>query len=249
MKRFYFLLIAAIFVNYSFAQNTGTLGILGEAKKKVTPDVAIIQINLSAKDKAENVSYKQLMEISNSTLNKLKSLGFKDEQIKITDFSISAQTQWIKNTSYKTWVASQSFTVKFPLDKQRVLETYENFLSDTVKGTSLSFDTECSDALKEKIQNELIEAAIDNAYARANIIAKKTGQTIAGIRTIQYKYSGNNDLSEEPRKIDITKFAVSNVVADSENKEGNNQLFSLFSVNEIEFNEEINISYNLKPVN
>lgn len=245
MKRFYFLLIAVIFINYAFAQNTSTLGILGEAKKKITPDVAIISINLSAKDKAESVSYKQLMDISNATLNKLKSLGFKDEQIKITDFSISSRIEWIKTTSYKTWVASQSFIVKFPLDKQRVLETYEKFLSDTVKGTSLSFDTECSEVLKEKIQNELIEAAIDNATARANLIAKKTAQTIAGIRSIQYKYSGNDDFD----RIEARYTAAPRIAIGYGMKRNSEEMSNLFSINEIEFSEVINISYNLKPAN
>lgn len=245
MKRLYTLFIAVIFMNGAFAQSISILSLSGEAKKKVTPDIAIIQINLSAKDKAENVSYKQLMDISSSTLNKLKSLGFKDDQIKITGFSISSQTQWIKTTSYKTWVASQSFIVKFPLDKQRVLETYERFLSDTVKGTSLSFDTECSDALKEKVQNELIQMAIDNAAARANLIAQKTGQTIAGIRTIQYKYSGNDDLD----RTEVTRFAAPRIVADMAFKSSSGDIANLFSINESEFSEEINISYSLKPMN
>lgn len=245
MKRFYFLLITVLFINCSFAQNISALGILGEAKKKVTPDVAVISIYLSAKDKAESVSYKQLTDISNATLNKLKSLGFKNEQIKITDFSISSRTEWVKTTSYKTWVASQSFIVKFPLDKQKLLDTYENFLSDTVKGTSLSFDMECSDVLKEKTQNELIEAAIDNANARANIIAKKTNQTITGIRTIQYKYSGNDDMD----RAEVVRFTPPRIVADYALKRNSEEMSNLFSIIEVEFSEVINISYNLKPAN
>ena len=62
---------------------------VGEAKKTVLPDKAIINLNISVVKNTESESFKNLNEISGLLLKRLKNEGFSDEQIKLNDFSIS----------------------------------------------------------------------------------------------------------------------------------------------------------------
>lgn len=241
MKKIYSLLIIIFFCSYSFSQTETKLSIIGEAKKKALPDVAIVDIKITAKDKLESESYKKLIEMSNDVLKRLKELGFNEGQIKLFDFSIETEYKQDKGLSTKVgYSTSQNYSVKFPLDKIKILKTYNALFEKESDGTSVSFSTEASDSLKEKMQNELIETAIDNARFKANIIAKKTGYLISGIYNIGYKYY----MDDYPEKVEITKFTSPKIVADYEPRE--EELSKLFSINEIEFNEEIKFIFLLK---
>jgi uncharacterized protein YggE len=92
MKNYYLLVILTVFSCYTYAQTATKLSIQGEAKKKVLPDISLIDITIVAKEKTEQDSYKKLLERSNDVLKKLHLLGFNDLQIKLNDFSIEPRS-------------------------------------------------------------------------------------------------------------------------------------------------------------
>ena len=259
MKRIYFLLIAVIFINYTFAQNASTLSILGEAKKMVTPDVAVIQINLSAKDKTQAGSYNNLVTKSNDVLTKLKQFGFDEKQIKLSQFSITPEYKYDNGSNNLVgYNGTQHFTVKFFMDKEKIFSIYEKLTDNSATSEiSVNLNIECSDELKSKTQNELIEAAIDDAKTKANIIARKANYTLGKILKIGYKYfnvdytDNINNLSEEPiskigRGLDdvvVVGYGISQNKAVI-GKYGTNA--EHFSINEIEFKEEVRIIYGIE---
>lgn len=237
MKNYYLLVILTVFSCYTYAQTATKLSIQGEAKKKVLPDISIIDITIVAKEKTEQDSYKKLIERSNDVLKKLHLLDFNDLQIKLNDFSIEPEYKRANGISVKIgFKASQNYSLRFPLDKLRILRVY-TALTEEKSDISLSFSTEVSDSLVEKIQNDLIGAAIDNAKFKANIIAEKINTSISGILNIAYKYEG----IEEPEKIEITKFTAPKFVKDEDLKE--EDVNKLFSINETEFSETINFIF------
>ena len=230
MKNYCLLLVLTFISYYNYAQTDSKLSIQGEAKKKVLPDISVIDITIIAKEPSEQASFKKLTERFNVALKKLYQLGFNDTQIKLNNFSIEPEYKRKNGLSVKTgFIASQNYSLRFPLDKLKILKIY-TALTEDKSDISLSFSTEVSDSLMEKIKNELIGVAIDNAYFKANIIARKVNSHIKGILNIAYKYEGNN----EPENIDITKYAPPLIVHDVE---------KLFSINEIEFSETINFIF------
>ena len=72
----------------AFAQNTislQTISLLGEATKKVTPDVAMISFSITGKDKEENIALTKLNTQTQQVIDKLVNAGFTKEQLKIAD--------------------------------------------------------------------------------------------------------------------------------------------------------------------
>ncbi len=63
-----------LMVFISFAQNTSveqTISLLGEATKKVNPDVAMISFSITGKDKEENVALTKLNTQTQQVIDKL----------------------------------------------------------------------------------------------------------------------------------------------------------------------------------
>jgi len=239
MKRL--LLILCILSSIpSFGQENATLNILGQAKKRVMPDNAVISINLTSTQKSEQESLRGLNEISLQVMKTLKSQGFDKEQIKLTEFSISTSNVYKEKKKDLAYTSTQSFILKFPLDKDRILKLYGDLLLEKLQGVELSFTTEFSDSLMAKIQKELIVLAIADAQEKSELIASATHSRVKSVKVIGYKAATADYDYEVPAGI---KFVPPVLKADDE-VIGEN--LNYFTINEREFNEEITIAYMLE---
>jgi uncharacterized protein YggE len=163
------------------------LNIKGEARTTVTPDQALFQIHISVLKKTEEDSQTELVKSSNEVLKILKSEGFNDNQIKLTSYSIEEATTWDKNKPVKLgYRASQSFEVKFLLDKNRIVKIYKSLTGSTVENVTIDFETMCSDTLEERIKNDLIVKCLKDARVKSELITKTAGTHVKGIAEISY---------------------------------------------------------------
>ena len=232
MKKNILIAMLAIFTLQLSAQTSGTLNILGESKKMVLPDKAYLNVNISVSKPNESESFKKLNEISMIILKRLKSDGFTEDQIKLTDFSMNFVNWDSKKKPY--YQSNQSLSVKFPLDKERLFNIYNKLLKDSVLGVNVNFGTECSDELKTKIQDELIELAMNDAKRKANIITRAANATVTGISYISYKY-----IDDTPMPVYRPKAMSMRVMSDAAPDTQANYL----SISEQQFNEEIKVTY------
>lgn len=238
MKKVLFVLAALLCGSVSFAQNAGTLNVIGEAKKSVLPDKAIVSITINAQKQTEQESFKKLNEVSAIVLKRLKADGFTDDQVKLTNFSMNYINWEQKKKPY--YQASQSMDVKFKLDKERLFKIYNRLLADSVQGVQISFGTECSDELTKKVQEELIAMALDDAKAKAQIICKSSNCQLQSISNIGYKYY---EMPTAPIRSTM-RFVPPMIKADAE-VVSDSSLSQNLSINEQEFSEEIKVTYTI----
>lgn len=235
MKRQIIFIITLFIGHLTFAQQDATINITGHASKLVAPDKAIFSIHIRANKKTESESYKAMTDISNELLNRLKKEGFTESQIKLTDYSIQMEYDYSSDKAQKKgYTSSQNLIVKFPLDKRRVLTVYSNLTANEMEGVSINFGTECSDSLKNKVQDELIVLALNDAKEKATLIATTTDTKIKSIADVSYKVVSNNYSPVYSAK----NFSVRGIVSDEQQ-----QASDYFSINEIEFSEDVKVTY------
>lgn len=234
MKKQILLIITILISNSFFAQQEATINLVGHAYKRVTPDKAHFFIGIRASKKTEPESYKAMTLISNDVLNRLKKEGFKETDIKLTDYSVQMEYDYSSGKAKRIgYISSQNLTVKFPVDKRRILNLYDHLTSNEMEGVSINFSTECSDSLKSKIQNELIVLALNDAKEKANLIATTTDCKIKSVADVSYKIATNVVYPQEM----VRAYAMK-----ASNDMGT-QASDFFSINETEFSEEIKVTY------
>ncbi len=113
-------------------------------------------------------------------------MGFREEEIKTTSFTVS------KNRVYRDrdyidsgYVASQNIIVKFSYSQQLLQKIVTEF-SKNEQPINFSFDFELSEQLKQKVQNQIIEYAVNDANEKAQNIAKASKLKLIRINTITY---------------------------------------------------------------
>lgn len=230
-----FVLIVALFIScVTFAQQDATINITGQASKMVIPDKAIFSLHISANRKSEPESFKAMTEISNEVLNRLKKEGFTESQIKLADYSVQVEYDYSSGKPKKSgYISSQSLIVKFPIDKRKILSLYAKLTADEMEGLSISFGSECSDSLKAKIQNELIVLSLNDAKQKAELIAVTTETKIKSVADVSYKVF-TNPMYPPMMSSHFGSMKAENAVGPASD---------FFSLNEIEFTEEIKVTY------
>ena len=233
MKNVIFLLCVTLIGFSGFAQQDATINIVGHATKLITPDKAIFSINIRANRKTEPESFKAMTDMSDEILKRLKKEGFAELQIKLTDYSIQMEYDYSSGKPKKLgYISSESLIVKFPLDKRKILNVYSNLTDNDVEGVSINFGTECSDSLKNKVQNDLIVVALHDAKQKAELIASTTECKIKSVADVSYKLISNMPYPQPMN----TRYSMK---AES----GGAEASDYFSINEMEFDEEIKVTY------
>lgn len=240
MKKILFF-VAIAFSLSTIAQQNATINIVGNARKMITPDKAVFFINVRASRKTEPESYKAMTDISNEVLNRLKKEGFNESQIKLTDYSVQMEYDYSTGKARKTgYVSSQSLIVKFPLDKRKILTAYNNLTANEMEGMNMNFSTECSDTLKNRVQNELIVAALNDAKQKATLIATTTDCKIKSVADVSYKVISQGSFPMPMAE----RMMVKSMAMDA-----GNAASDFFSINEVEFSEEIKVTYFIQAFN
>lgn len=235
MKKQIVLIVALFIGSLALAQQDATINIVGHATKMVLPDKAIFNINIRANRKTEQESTKAMTELSDEILNRLKKEGFTESQIKLTDFSIQQEFDYSTGKPRKQgYISSQNLIVKFPVDKRKILNLYAHLTANEIEGVSINFGTECSDSLKNKIQNELIVFALNDAKEKASLIAVTTDTKIKSVADVSYKLVSNGPYY--PQRM----LGKAMMIAETTDAGGASDYFS---INEIEFAEEIKVTY------
>ncbi|WP_243348496.1 SIMPL domain-containing protein [Parabacteroides sp. FAFU027] len=243
MKRVYCIIIGGLLCLSSFSQRVASLDVVGEASKMVLPDKGIMNLEIKTIKNSESEAYTKLNDMSGLVLKRLKADGFSDDQIKLADFSMS--TLPVGKNKKVQYEAAQSMIVKFPLDKQRIFNIYSKLMKDSVQGVEIYMQTECSEELTRKIQEELITLALKDAKRKAGIIAAESDCDIFSVSNIGYKYfSDNRTFDVPPPTRNSIKFVPPVLKADAlASEEDSSMPTNYFSINEQEFSEQVKVTY------
>ncbi len=159
----------------------------GEAKIEATPDQYNFYPYYEVKDTTASDATQKLTQKANEVVAKLKELGVKEEQIKVTQNT---------NTSYDMMsypVREQQSTVSFTIkvgDKAIAQKVQDYLQSTDAKGT-LTPQADFADATRKKYESELREKALADAKEKATQSAKALGSSLGKVVTIVDNQSGS----------------------------------------------------------
>jgi uncharacterized protein YggE len=149
---------------------SGGLSVSGEGVVSVKPDVAIVQLGVDITNPSVDEAQSMASQQMDAVLNKLKSLGVADKDIRTIQYSIQPQIDYQKNvlTGYRV-VNVVQVTVR-QIDKLgSLLGQAVGSGATTVQGISFTVDD------PSKLQAEARDKAIQDAKAKAEQMAKAAG--------------------------------------------------------------------------
>jgi uncharacterized protein len=179
------LLILSITV-YGQDKDKPTLNVTGVARVTVKPDLGVLNISVSEVKPKMGDAIKALGDKSNYYNDLLKKMGFNDNDVKTTSFTVS-KNQIYKENEYidSGYVASQNIRLEFVYDQITLQKIVFEF-SKSDKPINFSFDFELSEELKQKVQAQIIDYAVKDGNEKAKGIAKAAGLKLVKVSDITY---------------------------------------------------------------
>ena len=234
-----FILSGLFCVLTIFGQDVAVFNIKGQSSKKELPDECILNLSLKYGNKSESESLKGLNELISKVKTKLKQLDFNEEKIKLENFSVYLQDQ-SKDRKQPNYIyfSTQNLNIRFHVDTKRILKVYNKLLTDDIKGIEISFSTEFSDSLRNKIKEELISLSIADAQRKAEIVSKKLNLRIRGIKSITY-----NTIPDYTKDDSFPSMRFSAPIIKNDESVRDEEIQNYFTINESVIADEINITF------
>lgn len=200
----FIILLSSLFVvgQEQFAAKKPSLYVTGTAKVTAKPDLAILNISVSEIQPKMAEAIQALGDKSNFYNQLLKKLKFDEKDIKTTSFNVS-KNRIYRNNAYvdSGYVASQNIRLQFPYNAQTIQKIVSEF-SKNNQAIDFSFNFELSEELKAKVEAQIIEVAVKDAEAKAQVMANAAKLKLISIKNITY---GKSDANFEPRYTDRYK--------------------------------------------
>ena len=182
-------------------ENEALLQITGSARVAVKPDIGVLNIHVSEIKPKMNQAIEALGDKSNYYLNSLKKLDFAEKDIKTASFAVS-KNRIYRNQEYvdSGYVASQDIRLEFKYD-ERMLSKILNEFAKSEQEINFSFVFKLSEELKDKVQEELIDLAVEDTKQKALNIAASSNLKLVKIKRITYgRWGGDSGMEQIERE-------------------------------------------------
>ncbi len=199
MKTFFFSTLFLFSTLCSFAQTepkTSSLQVVGHGKMYVKPDLGVLIIRIHYKHLNFSQSIVGLNEKTKEMSKQIVAMGFKEEDIKTTDFQINENKVYARDRYIDSgYIASQNVQVEFKNQKETITKILSTFAKSKTD-FSVNFNFKLSDTLKTKAQDELIVMAIKDAKRKSKLIGTSAEVTLKKIKEINYGTPFSGGVSE-----------------------------------------------------
>lgn len=180
------LLLTALFLFSSgaFCQNKkpGEISAEGTASIKVKPDIVVFTLTVDKRDSIEKNVITLLNQEVEAVSGALEKLGFKDSNIKVSDYRINSILNDV--SGQKIYTASNILKVQFGLDNKMINALYAMIQKNDFRDLDLSYETTLSDSLERSTRARLVQLAIEDAKTNAANISKGLGLTIVKVKQV-----------------------------------------------------------------
>lgn len=180
------LLLTALFLFSSgaFCQNKkpGEISAEGTASIKVKPDIVVFTLTVDKRDSIEKNVITLLNQEVEAVSGALEKHGFKDSNIKVSDYRINSILNDV--SGQKIYTASNILKVQFGLDNKMINALYAMIQKNDFRDLDLSYETTLSDSLERSTRARLVQLAIDDAKTNAANISKGLGLTIVKVKQV-----------------------------------------------------------------
>lgn len=172
------------------------LRILGTGEIRVSPDLAVVNMNVKTTDMDFNRAVQKLNEKTDHLYKKLQSSGFRKDEIKTSQLNVQENGQW-RDGNYidSGFVATQNIELGFKRDHARMARLMEAFSEEKGAEALFHFGFALSDEAEQKAKDELVGKAIQDARNKATLIARASGVKLGKVRNIVY---GQPDIRPVP---------------------------------------------------
>lgn len=208
------------------------LNVTGQATLSVQPERTTISYAINETKDSYDEALTTMTSRIDALTKSLTKIGFKKEDIKTSNFNIRQNRKYRQNEPKGfEYVASQTLNIEFDHSTKRLLEVLNKTASDEASpGVSISFGM--SDEQAKKVKTQLMQMAVSDAKAKAEILASATGYTITGIKEINY---GGG--SAQPRPYAAGQMGMMKAFAESD--------ISNFEAQDLTVSDQVFISYEI----
>ena len=158
----------------------------------IKPDLIIINMELVS----HKYDYEETMKLATDSVSKLEKAieeaGFNKKELKTTSFNIrtSYKSYYDENKNYKNkfdgYICEQGLKLQFDLDMQVLSKV---LTAITKSGVEPRLNIRFSVKDKEKVNEELLINATENARRKAEVLAKASKVNLGKLVTINYNWS------------------------------------------------------------
>jgi len=189
MRHFLLTLVLSIYLSSSFAQNNNsspTLQVIGVSRLSIRPDVGVLVIKITNVNMSFSDAITGLNEKTRDISRQIIALGFKEDEIKTTDFEVDVNSFYRKEESIDSgYIATQAVNVDFK-NQSDVIAKILTVFSKSSTDFTLSFKFKLSGPLKQKAQEELLRLAVKDSKDKSKLIAESSGVKLKRIKEIRY---------------------------------------------------------------
>jgi uncharacterized protein YggE len=189
MKRIILLAFCfSFFQSYSQTANSGEyIAVIGEASGTFLPDMITFHFSINALEKKQLNAVDKLNNQASLFVEKITNLGIDPKEIKLSNYNLEESFDYsgdkVKNMGYE---ASESFELEIKYSDKDF-----NILIDSISGTkfpnlTFTYEMTFSDSLKNKVKNDLIKQACNNATEIAKSLAEIRNVKLGDIFAIEY---------------------------------------------------------------
>jgi uncharacterized protein len=170
--------------------NANTLSLTGTATTMVKPDKVTVSLGLETTNKTANAALAANSKIMNKVIDALKAgTGVKDNETSTSSFSISPNynySQSSSNTATRTIIIGFTVSNSIQIQSTNINNTSKWIDTAIAAGANTvdRIDFILSDKKLEETKTNLIKQAMQDARAKADIVASAAGMKVAGVRSI-----------------------------------------------------------------
>ncbi|MDP1675510.1 MAG: SIMPL domain-containing protein [Bacteroidota bacterium] len=228
------LCILTVFILSATAQqNTRTLEVKGVGTYKALPDIGVLTIEATIVSPKFADAVKTLNSKTEQLIAQLQTVGFKKDEIKTTDFSVSKNMVWENNVNIdKGYIAQQNISVEFPNSNEKIGTIISSFMNSENE-VRFAFHFTLSGKKEILVKNELLRLTVNDAQSRADVIVAASKQKLGKIKYISY------GITQEQIPFRKNTLSVSEMAITSQRSSG-------FDVKEMTFTDEVTIVWELK---
>jgi uncharacterized protein YggE len=175
---------------------TNTLSLTGIATTTVKPNKVTVSLGVETTNKTTDAALAANSKIMNQVIDALKATGVKDNETSTSAFSISPNYNYSQTSSTASRIIT-GFTVSNSIQIQSTNTNNTSKWIDSAIAAGANtvdrIDFALSDKKLEETKTNLIKQAMQDARAKADIVASAAGAKVVGIRSINL-----NELAIQP---------------------------------------------------
>ena len=180
------ILFAVTMSTITTAQDKSHIQVNGTSELKVTPDTAILNLQVREIEETMSEALKSLDKKTTYYIDLLKRLGYEEDEIKTTQFSVTKHRVYKKNQYVDSgYVASQQIKLEFAQNRDNLTSMLSAF-ARSPEEVNFSFSFKLSDELKDETRAEAMQAAVIDAKKKAVLLTGTAGVELQAVKRIVY---------------------------------------------------------------